>query len=162
KHASHERTTSDSLVVRVTLTDGAVGYGEGVPRDYVTGETVASTFDTLSALDVARHVGKPVDFAGGVRRLEGPEVPATRAGPRGMSGNAARCALELAVLDAYGHRFGQPLSDAVRLADAPGLGLNSRPAWVRYSGAITAAGRVREFRSAIKMRLYGFCHVKLK
>ncbi|MBV8608644.1 MAG: dipeptide epimerase, partial [Singulisphaera sp.] len=40
RHASHVRTTSDSLVVRVTLDDGQVGYGEGVPRAYVTGETI--------------------------------------------------------------------------------------------------------------------------
>ena len=29
KHASHERTISDSLIWRVTLSDGAIGCGEG-------------------------------------------------------------------------------------------------------------------------------------
>src|SRR4051812_45275185 len=38
RHASHERRSSDNLVVRATLDEGHQGYGEGVPRDYVTGE----------------------------------------------------------------------------------------------------------------------------
>ena len=44
RHASFERTESENLIVRVTLSDGTTGYGEGVPRSYVTGETVDSTF----------------------------------------------------------------------------------------------------------------------
>src|SRR5947209_109268 len=42
KHASFERADSDNLVVRVTLADGTQGFGEGVPRSYVTGETIDS------------------------------------------------------------------------------------------------------------------------
>src|ERR1700736_5365862 len=48
KHASYERSSSDNFVVRVTLGDGTVGYGEGVPRSYVTGETIATSFDSLA------------------------------------------------------------------------------------------------------------------
>ena len=38
-----------------------------------------------------------------------------------MAGNAARCALEVALLDAYGRVFGEPLGLAVELASVPGL-----------------------------------------
>ena len=55
-----------------------------------------------------------------------------------MAGNAARCALELAMLDAYGRRFGKSVAEAVRAADVPGLERTAVPARVRYSGAITA------------------------
>ena len=106
-HASHERTISDNLVVRVTLEGGQVGHGEGVPRPYVTGETIETTFATLSSFDFGRHFGRPDSYEAVVRRLEALELPETEADPRGMAGNAARCALELAILDAYGHRFGQ-------------------------------------------------------
>ena len=59
KHASHSRTDSDNLVVKVELASGQVGYGEGVPRSYVTGETIASTFDILGKHDWARLIGQP-------------------------------------------------------------------------------------------------------
>jgi L-alanine-DL-glutamate epimerase-like enolase superfamily enzyme len=59
KHASHERTVSDDLVVRVTLSTGEVGHGEGVPRPYVTGETIESTFTALGQYDAARAIGEP-------------------------------------------------------------------------------------------------------
>jgi L-alanine-DL-glutamate epimerase-like enolase superfamily enzyme len=102
RHASHERVTSDNLVVRVTLNDGQVGHGEGVPRSYVTGETIETAFATLAKHDVARAIGHPADYSEVVRRLDEMHLPETVADPRGMFGNAARCALELAVLDAYG------------------------------------------------------------
>ena len=49
KHASHSRTDTLNLVVRCQLDDGSVGYGEGVPREYVTGETAESSFDPIAA-----------------------------------------------------------------------------------------------------------------
>ena len=51
KHASHSRTESENLVVRVELANGQAGHGEGVPRSYVTGETIESTFATLARYD---------------------------------------------------------------------------------------------------------------
>jgi muconate cycloisomerase len=162
KHASHERVTSDSLVVRATLEEGCTGFGEGVPRPYVTGETIETAFDTLGKLDVARHVGQPRDYAEVVRRLDSLRLPETEADPRGMNGNAARCALELAILDAYGRSFGQSLARAVSFVDAPGLLLRPRPGWVRYSGAITAETPRRERKAAWLNRLFGFKHVKVK
>src|SRR5205807_5296480 len=47
RHASHTRTQTDNLVVRCVLEDGTAGFGEGVPRDYVTGETIDSTLQLL-------------------------------------------------------------------------------------------------------------------
>ena len=68
KHASHSRTESENLVVRVELAGGQAGYGEGVPRPYVTGETVDSAFEVLGRHDWARIVGQPRDFADAVQR----------------------------------------------------------------------------------------------
>jgi len=162
RHASHERVTSDNLVVRATLDDGHVGYGEGVPRSYVTGETIETAFAMLARFDTAYHLGRPRDYADVVRRLDELRFPETQADPRGMAGNAARCALELALLDAYGRRFGQSLGQAIPLVDAPGLVLRPRPGWVRYSGAITAETPRRERKAAWMNRIFGFKHVKVK
>ena len=82
RHASFERAVSENLVVRVTLSDGVTGYGEGVPRSYVTGETLESAFSALGSTDWSTVIGRPVDYAEVVRRLESltlPEIESDRA-----------------------------------------------------------------------------------
>ena len=162
RHASYERDHSDNLVVKITLADGTVGHGEGVPREYVTGETIGSTFAALSALDVGRALGSPKDLADVVRALERLALPETEADPRGMAGNAARSALELALLDAYGRRFGEPVGSILRRFESAREILAARARPVRYSGAITAESPKGERISAWKMRIYGFAQVKVK
>jgi L-alanine-DL-glutamate epimerase-like enolase superfamily enzyme len=162
RHASFERSVSENLVVRVRLSDGIVGHGEGVPRSYVTGETVDSAFAALDGHDWARLIGKPRDFREVVGTLEALTLPEIESDPRGMAGNAARCAVELAILDAYGRRFGVPVGQAVELARADGLRRNAAAQPVRYSGAITAESDWGEFVSALKARMYGFHQVKVK
>jgi len=161
RHASFERASSENLVVRATLDDGSIGYGEGVPRPYVTGETVETAFQLLARHDWARLLGKHDRFESAVAALERLEIPEIAEDPRGMNGNAARCALELALLDAYGQRCGRSLGDALALAANPRVELGS-PVAVRYSGAITAESTRSELISALKMRLYGFHQVKIK
>jgi L-Ala-D/L-Glu epimerase len=36
-HARAARAVADNIVVQVTLSDGTSGFGEAVPRQYVTG-----------------------------------------------------------------------------------------------------------------------------
>jgi len=162
RHASHERADSDSLVVQVTLDDGSVGSGEGVPRSYVTGETIETAFVALESFDAARHLGRVLDYASVVERLDNLTLPSIASDPRGMFGNAARSALELAVLDAYGRSFGTNVSQAVRRSCRLPEIMTSETAPVRYSGAITAESPWNELSSAIKMWIYGFHQIKLK
>lgn len=161
RHASFERSVSENLVVQATLADGSTGYGEGVPRTYVTGESIESTFELLSRHDWPAMIGDPRDYPDLVARLTRLEIPEIASDPRGMAGNAARCALELALLDAYGRRFGQSVGEAVAMAPIEGLERHP-PTRVRYSGAITAESSRGEVVSAIKMRVYGFHQVKIK
>lgn len=163
KHASHERTVSDNLVVRATLNDGTVGFGEGVPREYVTGETIETAFASLSQFDAAKALGDPADLPAAINAISTITLPETANDPRGMAGNAARAALEMALLDAATRRHGESLGGAVRRLvpdKAPWIWPDPRP--VRYSGAITAASPRKERISAWKMRLYGFQQVKVK
>lgn len=118
KHASREREISDNLIVAATLDSGETGYGEGVPRSYVTGETIETAFATLRSFDFSKHMGRPATFLDVIRKLESLELPETANDPRGMAGNSARCAFELAILDAYGHKFGLSLGDAATLVKA--------------------------------------------
>src|SRR5262245_1700075 len=159
RHASHARTETDNVLVRCVLADGTEGFGEGVPRDYVTGETIDTSLDLLKATDFAAQFEPCRDFARAAAMAERLRLAPFPGDERHCVGNAARCAAELAVLDAYGHYYGEPLSVVTRLV-APEL---YRPReWVRYSGAITSAKGVKLRLAALAMRLYGFRQLKLK
>ena len=163
-HASHERSTSDNFVVRAELSDGTRGHGEGVPRPYVTGETVESCFAVAAECDFATAVGRidvfndvPARVARAVEVLQ-----AEHGGPRGIGANAALCALELAILDAFCRHFGKSMGDAIRAFPEAQRWLKPAPERVRYSGAITAEEPRKERISAWKMRLNRFHQVKVK
>jgi muconate cycloisomerase len=159
RHASHRRSQTDNLLVRCVLEDGTEGHGEGVPRDYVTGETVDSALELLRTSDLAAQMESCPDFPRAVALAERLRLAAVPGDDRGCQGNAARCALELAVLDAYGRRFGAPLSRVTALL-APEL--YDPRAWVRYSGAIASARGTKARLLAWGLRFYGFRQIKVK
>jgi muconate cycloisomerase len=164
RHASHVRAESDNLVIACRLddkADGTVGYGEGVPRDYVTGETIDSALGLLRRSDLAaiHDVFKAQSFAEAIRRVEAVRLADVQDDSRGCRGNATRCALELALLDALGRRFGKPLSE-VTCELAPELFEPKHR--VRYSTAITSAKGLKATLAGWMMRLYRFRQCKVK
>jgi muconate cycloisomerase len=162
KHASATRDSSDNLLVRCRLEDGTEGWGEGVPRDYVTGETCEGAFRQLEATPLAEQLDADCrDWQQVIALCERFQPAADRKDPRGCFGNALRCAVELSLLDAFGRHFGEPLSRVTEVFE-PAVEVRRRSPRVRYSGAITAEGRRGEAVSALKMRLYGFAQCKIK
>jgi muconate cycloisomerase len=159
RHASHTRSDTDNVLVRAVLDDGTVGHGEGVPREYVTGETIESALALLQRSDLKAQLSPCANFAEAVALAERLRLAPVPGDERGCEGNAARCAVELAVLDAFGRRFGEPLSAVTKLL-TPEL-YAPRP-WVRYSGAITGARDRRAWFLSWVMRLYRFRDVKVK
>jgi muconate cycloisomerase len=159
RHASHSRTDTDNLLIRCVLDDRTEGWGEGVPRDYVTGETIDSALALLKRSDLASQRETCGDFAHAVAFAERFRLADVPGDDRGCGGNAARCAVELAILDAYGRRFGASLSETTRLL-APDLYVPQRS--VRYSGVITSAKGFKLRLAAWAMRLYGFRQLKVK
>jgi len=159
-HASHVRTDTDNIVVRCVLSDGAVGFGEGVPRDYVTGETIDSAFEHLGRAELGKQFDADYpDFVAAVHLAESIKLPAVPGDDRQIRGNAARCAIELAVLDAYGRALGEPLTKVTELV-APEL-YKFRPE-VRYSGVITNPRGLKKRLAPLVYRIAGFQQVKLK
>lgn len=172
RHASFSRTQNDTLIIRCELTDGSVGWGEGLPRPYVTGETIDSVFGQLEASDyraiaeadfsdpmsVAKAFAewKPSLTAAAVT-----ETPGCRPEKSGF-GNSLRCAVELASLDASSRSVGVSIGNVVQSLAEP-LGLAQVSEFVRYSGIVTSSvGRMPQLRSALKMRVFGFDTVKVK
>jgi L-alanine-DL-glutamate epimerase-like enolase superfamily enzyme len=149
-HALAERRESTNVYVRLTLDDGSVGYGEGVPREYVTGETVESALAALCEQQAPALLGRSID--------EPEDVPAAiDAAAPGSTGpeltNAARCALELALLDACGKRFGRSVADW--LAPDPA-------ATVRYDAVIPFSSPKKLVAIALAVRALGIRQVKIK
>lgn len=159
RHASHTRTASDNVVVRCTLSDGTVGFGEGVPREYVTGETADSALDLLKASDLPAQLEPCPGFGPAVRLAERLKLAPVPGDDRMCAGNAARCAVELAVLDAYGRAFGEPLMNVAKLL-APDLYVPRDR--VQYSGVMMSAKGWKAKALALGYRLTGFRQIKVK
>ncbi|MBN92729.1 MAG: enolase, partial [Deltaproteobacteria bacterium] len=102
-HSAKVRTFCDSVVVRVQSESGAVGYGEGTPRPYVSGETVSTVLAQLS-LDLWPTVCRQSHGLASVSTADLPQAvdDILVEGDRQdgvIAHNAARAALEVALLD---------------------------------------------------------------
>lgn len=159
KHASHARTDTDNLVVVCKLSDGKVGYGEGVPREYVTGETVESAIDLLKASDLARYLRPASEWPEVVSAAEAITLADVPGDDRKCRGNSARCAVELAYLDAFGKALGEPLMNVTRLVASE---LYQPAERVQYSGVLLSAKGWKVRLMALGYRMAGFKQVKVK
>lgn len=162
RHASHTRTENETLLVRCRLDDGTEGWGEGLPRPYVTGETIDSAFEQLRAADIRGQLGGSFsDLRSAIDLVDAFELPRPAADLRDCFGNTVRCALEISLLDAVCRSLGVPLS-AVTVLVPETIGIREAKDRVRYSAAFTAMRPWREIIRAWKYRYYGFHQVKVK
>ncbi len=165
KHASFNRNYSDNLVVRCQLADGTIGWGEGVPREYVTGETAQGAIEQIQAADSNGQLA-PLgescrDWTDVVAMCDAYQPPALVKDPRACKTNAHRCAVELSVLDAFGRHFQSPVADVIDHVPEC-ISIAQRCQRVQYSSAISSGRPRKEILSALAMRLYGFAHCKVK
>jgi muconate cycloisomerase len=160
RHAAAARTTSDSLFLRARLDNGVEGWGEALPRAYVSGESREQAFallrDTVLPALVGRSFGSLPEAVSFLEKCDGkappewvrPEVPQT----------SAWCSVDLALLDAFGRATGEPARPAVG-AKAPAAADLRR---YRYSGVVSAGRGWPYALSLLKIRAFGFRQVKLK
>jgi L-alanine-DL-glutamate epimerase-like enolase superfamily enzyme len=158
RHAAASRTTSESLFLRVGLDSGAEGWGESLPRAYVSGERREGAFALLRDSILPALLGRTFQSSSAVdsflEKCDGqapaewvpPEVPQT----------SAWCTVDLALLDAFGRAFGAPASLGGQPASADALRS------YRYSGVVSAGRGWPYAVSLLKMRAFRFPHVKLK
>ena len=166
RHASFTREENDTLVIRCRLDDGTIGWGEGLPRAYVTGETIDSVFSQLRATDWPRALNLDApDLCGAVDLCAALKLEeAGVSGNRDCFGNSARCAVEIAVLDAYCRHHRQPLSTVTSLVPET-LAIRRKQSRVRYSGAWTPSSPPSKFRDPLgcwKLKFFGFHQGKVK
>lgn len=122
RHNLAEISSSANLIVRLEDENGQAGFGEGIPRPYVTGETIAAATTALRQSLVPLLLGQTIPAESALGFISGvcPEkdldlVP------------AATCALEIALWDLAGRHLGQPAAHL--------LGTPTRDSLI-YSGVI--------------------------
>ncbi|MCQ3814725.1 MAG: hypothetical protein KTU85_09980 [Acidimicrobiia bacterium] len=112
RHASASHRRAQNLIVQVVGADGRIGWGEGCPRQYVTGETIDSALEFIDqhADDwLVKITGaEPLRTWIKVHREEIDRNP------------AAFCAVELAVLDLLGKSQTRSLEDVLDVAKPVG------------------------------------------
>ena len=152
RHSLAGRAWSDSVVLRVVDADGVEGFGEAVPRPYVTGETPAAVVEHLARVlwpavrgIAAPDLRTPADLDV-VERL----VP--DGGPETRRHHAAHAALELAMVDWALRRRGASAADL----------LPPRRRQVVYGGVISAGSPREAAQQARWARLAGLRQVKVK
>jgi muconate cycloisomerase len=154
KHAAAERISSYSLFLKCATQSGTVGFGESLPREYVTGESRASAFAMLRDIILPRMLDQRFNSMDEVedflRNCDG-QTPGWI--PSDQAQTAAWCALDLALLDAFGKVF------SARALRQAGTTLPNR---FRYSGALSSDKGWPLVKSALKQRLFGLRQVKLK
>lgn len=159
-HATRVRTETDNVIVRCVLSDGSVGHGEGVPRDYVTGETIDSALSLLRQSELGKQFDAECsDFHEAVNLADRLRLATVPNDDRGILGNAARCAVELAVLDAFGRAFGEPVG---RAAEYVAPELHRFVPRVQYSGILASPRGWKKRVYPLVYRLTGFSQVKVK
>ena len=161
KHASATRNDSDNVLIRCELADGTTGWGEGVPRSYVTGETPDGCLAQLAATPIAEQLSRDcASWPDVIDLCEQFRPVIDRDDPRGCYGNALRCAIELSILDAFGRLFEEPISRAIKhLASTQPI--LAELASVQYSAAIDSGKRGLRRKSLVR-RAYGFHECKVK
>ena len=141
-HALADRSLTHNTYVKVTMADGTVGYGEGVPRGYVTGETADDALNAVSqrygpAL-LGRELREPADVHAALDTAAA-ALPASWVRPPG----AGWCAFELAVLDAAGHLFGLPVSHWLGPVRAPVVTYDAVLPFSTAAAVVPLAGVIR-------------------
>ncbi len=158
-HAASQRSSVEPIVVSVELNDGTIGYGETLPRPYVTGESTESVVRAIENVFVPRLVEMhPERFPIALEAAEA--LPWRDQG--GQPCPAARAAVELAILDAYARCFRRPLSEACGWMNLNSFGPPGSDSSTRNSGVLTShtpGGTLKQLRL---MWWYGLRDFKLK
>jgi L-alanine-DL-glutamate epimerase-like enolase superfamily enzyme len=161
RHAAAQRQRSDSVFLRLRLDDGTDGWGESLPRRYVTGETVPGAMallrDRIGPALVGHNFDSLDDVVAFLTDCDG-AAPASWVDPSQPQG-AAWCAVDLALLDAFSRIEDRPALAAL----VPQSSSITEPApLLRYSGVVSADRGRRALTTLLKLRAFGLRQVKLK
>ncbi|MCH9682052.1 MAG: hypothetical protein K0V04_11500 [Deltaproteobacteria bacterium] len=147
-HALSERSRSDAVFVEIRDDAGGVGWGEVLPRPYVTGETIDGVMGETGPGLARRLLGQSLRDRAEVERWIRQTLATVGRDLAAFGG------IELALLDVAGRRHGFALADVLGGESGPPL-----PAGV-VIGFEVATADLR--KHCVKLRWGGKTHVKVK
>ena len=150
QHSLATRNTTESIILEVVTDKGIKGYGECTPRNYVTGETISDTMANLQHITPflkRLELTEPGELLAWLDNFESniPDLPQNFAN--------ARCAVELALLDALGKALNQPVIEF--------FGKPMRDEF-SYSGIVSSESPAKVEKLLYKIKMVGFKQIKLK
>src|SRR5215211_3548516 len=149
RHAAAARTTSESLFLRARLDNGVEGWGESLPRAYVSGEAREQAFallrDTILPALVGQSFRSLPEAVSFLEKCDG-KAPPEWVGPE-VAQTSAWCSVDLALLDAFGRASGEPVSIGGPPAAVDALG------GLRYSGVVSAGQGWSHAVSLLELRV---------
>jgi len=155
KHAASSRKTSSSLFLELEVEGSTHGWGESLPRPYVTGESRDGAFALLAESVLPHLMG--IEFSSFdevlafLTRCDG--IAPAEWVPSETPQSAAWCAVDLALLDGFGKHFKR----------SPfGTGPQPLPDGFRYSGVLGSSRGWKQTAQLIAYRLLGYRAIKLK
>lgn len=156
-HSTKNRKFSDSFIVQLIADDGTIGYGEGLAREYVTGETPETSVEHIKTQLFPRISEKDfaeIDVTKNALEALAPidEILSGVDSTGEIVWNAARSAIELALLDCLLKR--QKISLAKLLPP--------KKNFVTYSGVITSGTVEKAVQHAKYFKLFGIKQLKIK
>ncbi|QDV90829.1 L-Ala-D/L-Glu epimerase [Phycisphaerae bacterium RAS2] len=159
RHSAAQRAVAEPLIVEVELANRVVGFGETHPREYVTGESMDDAIAAIRDVFVPRLVDmRPANFGEAIEAAD--SLPFVDKSGRVL--NAARAAVEVAILDAYARAFERSWNSIPGYLADQSLGPPGSRATARFSGVVSGEHADRVVRSIRKMRLIRLRHFKLK
>jgi len=107
KHARYKRTKTDAIIVCLRTAEGLTGYGEILPRNYVTGETIEHVLKSIGPCMGARFIGNSFSSKDEVILFLRQELE--------LAGRnlATFCGFELALLDLAGQALEFAIADVL-------------------------------------------------
>lgn len=150
-HSLSSRKKSTNVIVRVELEDGSVGWGESIPRSYVTGEESSEASERIASQFAPAVLA--TDWSDFSRSVEGLDKLFWSFELDRKRWGASWCALETAVLDALGHSQKKSLATLLGPAEQ---------GQIRYGAVIPFCGKAATMAIATFYKMYGFQTVKLK
>jgi len=146
KHASAQRAATQNVIVRLTGNDRVSGYGEGCPREYVTGETASTVATFINEYGTA--IAEEASDLNSLQRWIGSNEQLIDSNP------SAFAAIEIAIIDLLAKR---KQVSAEELLKIPSLSKK-----VPFTAVIgdCSLNKMRLITTAY--RLYGFKDFKVK